>query len=585
MFASLRAIACAFVAGLTLSSCGSDSGGEKNCQDANNDGACDVGSLVGEVVDVGGSPLGHVRVEAGGTVTVTDDGGHFVLADLAIPVGPAVATFKLGGYGTLARRVELRVDDMVYTRAVLKAANVQASGQDPTAAFTVADPSAVRVTFPAGSLLDEGGTPIVDPVDVEIVSGDPTDPMEALLMPGDYLSDENGGTPLDSVAFLNVTVRAMTGAEVRRIDPDAPVVVELPIPATLQADYTAGNTIPWWSFDESTGYWRREGTATVFDDGGTLWTRAEATHLSWWNVDNPVDEHGCVCVDIVGGTGAPIAGAQVVARGVTYTGTSTPVYADGSGRACVTVKNSATSPEQVDVLVHAGGVDLPFANNPIDTPTAVASCLRNVDCPDKCDVLSPAIVFNALGSVHGTVTLPGGAPATDLLVFNFFGAYTKTDTAGFYSLPVILDEPFEVLMDGYTSPGLVATVASPEVVHDIALTNQAPELTDFSVNGIPQALETNRRVHAKVPDTAAAVEFVASAIDGDGDPITYTWSGSCYLTFASHVVIDCAPPDAPTTTCDPPDQEGPPGCQYRLFLDDGHVPEPVEWLIVLDQGP
>jgi hypothetical protein len=552
------------------------------------------GSLAGIVVDVLGVPLARVRVQAGDSVTATDDGGHFMLRDLPVSSAPSLVAFALAGYGGHTRRVALRKDEVVFTQGVLKAADVLAFWQDPTAGFTVVGPSdEVRVTFPAGALRDEAGDAIAERVDVAIVTGDPTDPLEAPIMPGDYLSGENGGTPLDSVAFLDITVRTALGGEIHAVDPAAPIVVEMPVPAALQGGVAAGGTIPWWSFDESTGFWMREGTAEVFDDAGTLWVRAEATHLSWWNCDRPIDEHACVCIDVVDGAGDPIEGAQVGARGVTYQGGSSPVQTDAAGRGCVTVKNSVASAEQVDVFVHVGDVELPHPANPVVTPDVVASCLRDVDCPEKCEVLSGAIVIDRSGVVSGTVTLRSGAPAVGLWVANDHAAATETDGAGGYSLPVLLDVEFQVFTQGYSSPDLLATGASPNVVHDIALDNLQPVLVDLSVNGVPQSFDGREHyVSVAVADDSLPVDFEALAVDLDGDPVTYAWSGRCYVpdpVGGDYVVLDCSPPDAPATTCEPPvpgGAGGTQGCQYLLELDDGvEGDEPLVWTIWVYEGP
>jgi len=579
-----------------------DDDGALDCADTEcaDDATCAVlarfGSLVGTVVDTTGDPLANVRVHVGANVTLTDDGGHFVLVNLPVPDDPTLATFERPGYGGHTRRVQLLADQVVQMRVVLKAVDVAVSSQDPLAGFTVTIADDVRVIVPPGSLLDDQGTPIDSPVDVEITVGDPTDPLDAPVMPGDYMSDEDGGTPLDSVAFVDITIRTETGAEVNRVDPDAPVVVEMRIPDALQESTTPGATIPWWRFDESVGFWRRNGAATVFQGStSSLWTRANVTNLGWWNCDYPITAHGCVCVDVIDGAGDPIVAAQVVAWGVTYNGTSTPVYTDDNGRACVTVKNSASSPEQVDLFVPVGPAGVPYAGNPVDTPTVVASCLRDIDCPESCDVLPEPILVDRAGQVSGTVTLRSGAPAVELLVSTDHGSSTTTDAAGAYRLPVFLDIPLTVFTIGYTSPELVATVAAPEVVHNIALPNLPPLLVDLSVNGVAQSLPASAGdgvwqlwVDVDVSGGSAPIEFDATVIDFDGDPVTYVWSGSCDDGVAT-IPLPCEPPDAPITTCQPLDActEIPDGRRgdVILTLDDGHIAEPIQWHIWVKEWP
>jgi len=90
------------------------------------------------------------------------------------------------------------------------------------------------------------------------------------------------------------------------------------IPTSLQAD--APQTIDWWSFDETLGYWKHEGEA---QKTGTQYV-GSASHFSWWNVDVPQnfnDFNGAI--NTVGGT--PVSDAQInvvsptMGTGVTYT--------------------------------------------------------------------------------------------------------------------------------------------------------------------------------------------------------------------------------------------------------------------------
>jgi hypothetical protein len=576
-----------------------DGDGGTDCADpdCSSDPACVappvVSTVVGSVVNPAGAALNNTVVSAGGLWTVTDPGGHFVLPDLLMPPGGRVlVTFERDGFATNQRWVELIEGEQVFTMAVLKAPNVLGWFLDPVAGFTITDP-AVTLDVPAGALVDDSGQAIVEPVNVAITTGNPWDPLDAPVMPGDYMSARNGGTPLESVAFLDIEiVTANLGMPVRFVDGAAPVQVELPIPLELQADYAVGDPIDWWSFDEDIGSWVMEGQADVFDNAGTLWTQADVTHFSWWNVDRPVDQHGCICVDVFDAAGTPMVGAQVVASGETYSGTSSPVLTDANGRACVTIKNSINSAEQINLFVQAGTTQLAHPDNPIDTPAVQASCLRQINCPSGCDVLMTPFTVDMSGTVTGAVTLRDGSPAVGFVVSTDQGTTGTTDALGVYSLPVFLNAPFTVFTIGHTSPQLTATTAQPVVTHDIPLLNLPPQLIGLTVNGIPQSFPPDRLyVFAQVADDTVPVEFDAQAIDQDGDPVSYAWSGFCYdPNTGGPVPLTCTPPDAPITTCDPPSLGSPnpggtQGCQYILELDDGYVPTPVQWTIGVMGAP
>lgn len=111
----------------------------------------------------------------------------------------------------------------------------------------------------------------------------------------------------------------------------------------------------------------------------------------WMATRKPEVDHACVCVDVVNQSGAPLAGAEVTAKGVNYNGNMGTVRTDENGRACVTARNSASSPHQVAITIKAREQLVEYPGNPVTTPAQIGSCTRKVGCPDQCLVLPDKI--------------------------------------------------------------------------------------------------------------------------------------------------------------------------------------------------
>jgi hypothetical protein len=123
------------------------------------------------------------------------------------------------------------------------------------------------------------------------------------------------------------------------------VVVEFPLPDPMPA--TPPETIALWGFDDATGEWTEEGTATLDLERGVY--VGTITHLSPWNCDQPL-EATCVKGRVVDESGDGIPGAYILARGVDYSGDSGATAGEG-GEFCVPVRKDS----QIEVTVYLPG--------------------------------------------------------------------------------------------------------------------------------------------------------------------------------------------------------------------------------------
>lgn len=195
---------------------------------------------------------------------------------------------------------------------------------------------------------------------------DPT--TEKTAFPGAF-SDSDGNL-LISAAFSAVELEDAKGQPVSHLA--TPATLRMPVPRTTWASVTdirlgtGAIEFPLYSFDDVSGQWRRDGEGVLEDAGGEsipeaslaaikhgqyvgdVYAVGAVSHFSFWNVDWPIDSFGCVTGVVVDESDRPLPGSVVVARGLTYVGSSMPRTTGADGRFCTEVMRSESSLEDVD---------------------------------------------------------------------------------------------------------------------------------------------------------------------------------------------------------------------------------------------
>ena len=149
-----------------------------------------------------------------------------------------------------------------------------------------------------------------------------------------------------------------------------------------------------WYFDEGTGKWMEQGTATK---SGNYYV-GEVCHFTYWNFDHPITPETQSTLTgrvVTGDRGTPIAGAQVVATGVNYSGYNR-VYSDADGNFSITVKASATC-----TLQAFSGINYSTLSSVINTPESGGSMAFG-------DLVIDDLSFTLTGRLKTT----GGDPVT-----------------------------------------------------------------------------------------------------------------------------------------------------------------------------
>ncbi len=269
------------------------------------------GSLRGRVYStLGMGPIAGATIKVGSSETTTGADGSFTLA-AAVGERRVVEAIALG-HALGLKPVRVLADQESFVEIFLTPVSVQAM-VDAGAGGQVGMAGGASATVPAGGLVDKNGQTVNGGVQVTLAAVNPTQPDAMRAFPGDFTATTKDGRSgiLETFVPMDISV-TQDGADLD-LAPGQEMVVTFPVYDPAHAP----QTIALWSLDEESGSWVEEGSASLFDDNGSLVYRGTVTHLSWWNCDAFVDQvtciRGCVTLD-----GEPVRGAYMRARGVDY---------------------------------------------------------------------------------------------------------------------------------------------------------------------------------------------------------------------------------------------------------------------------
>ncbi|WP_169800618.1 kelch repeat-containing protein [Archangium gephyra] len=362
-------------------------------------------SLLLQVVDNAGHPIPGAAVSSQGAVFPLDSSGHRLFENL--PPGRFFARVDALGFTSATAVVELRAGAHVGAQVKL----LPLANPIPFQANLGGDiqTEQVRVTIPAGAVVDALGQRVTGTVNVTIAPLNPTSQLAAMPGPLEGIAAADGETvQLESFFMAEVSLWS-NGAPVQ-LAPGKSATLEFLLPAALASQFKAGDTVPAWWFDLDAGHWREEGRGTIkpstTQPGRLAWV-VTVNHFTWWNCDAPWTDKSCVNVLVVDSRGAPVQGAAVNAEGVSYTGASSHSYTDGSGRACIEIKRGNTA------NVFAGLPGQPATERVTVTGTSAAAVCGRGPCTEV-QLILPDVICTPGAYVSCPYSGPAGTEGQGL---------------------------------------------------------------------------------------------------------------------------------------------------------------------------
>jgi hypothetical protein len=265
-------------------------------------------SVAGRVTDEDNIPVQGATVKAGTASATTDINGNFTLSNASLNKNAGFVKVEKEGFFQGSRTIVAKENSNNHVRIQLIKKTI--IGQfTASGGGMVPVPTGGSITFQPGGIVNAttkgaySGT-----VNVSAFFINPTASNLNAIMPGalrgiDLNNQENG---LQSFGMMAVELTGSANEKLQ-LAASKTASIKFPVPAKLQGQAPA--TIPLWSFNEETGLWKQEGTATKMgnDYVGTV------SHFSFWNCDAPYPliEFSATFKDQGSN---PVAGMQVIIK-------------------------------------------------------------------------------------------------------------------------------------------------------------------------------------------------------------------------------------------------------------------------------
>lgn len=394
-----------------------------------NGGETVTATISGTVLDESNAPVTGAQVESAGQTTTTNSDGTFLFSGIQVPKNRFVVNVSKSGYfkgscaGVPTANGTSSVKIFLMQKGTAQVIDASAGGE--------AVLNGSKVVLSSNSVAASDGSVYNGSVNLSLGYLDPTSENFSNLVPGGDMQaqrTDNSQATLYSYGIIRVEMKGDGGQDLNlKSGSQSEITVE--IPSSMSSNAPA--TIPLWHYDQSTGLWKEEGTATKQGDKyvGTV------SHFSDWNCDVP---EGTASVSglVVDCNNQPVQGITVHIGQVNVS-----TGADGRFERRV----PANTAFQVQVLSNA---NFGLGSDPVSVPALTEGSTHdvgtlNVDCPAyvkgaiKCgtDIKYGQVAISWDGGYNVQYTDNNGNfnIATDigkpaqLSVYTFDGSYASMD--------------------------------------------------------------------------------------------------------------------------------------------------------------
>ena len=310
----------------------------------------------GFVTDLDGNAIADATVSVLNNSTTTNELGFFEIRGLANEQFAVLKVEKAGYFDQYETLVPSKTA-INRTRIQFVERNLSSSFSSANGGSVVSMDLASRVIFQPNSFIDEDGNPYNGQVNVYTFYIDPTHEDIDQIMPGNLMAvnAQDEVNILQSFGMINVELEGEGG---QKIDINKPATIEIDVPQSIQNN--APTEIPLWYFDETTGLWVEEGSASL--SNGRYF--GEVNHFTFWNCDVP-GEFTFVNGQILDSKGISVTRVRITN---TDTGAKFTTWTDSEGNFAGGVPQNANL--LLEVLGFCGD-EILFSTNigPFNTPT------------------------------------------------------------------------------------------------------------------------------------------------------------------------------------------------------------------------
>lgn len=348
----------------------------------------------GFVTDNANMPVKDAAVKIGLATTTTDKYGYFEVKNVEVIKDAGMVTVTKAGYfpGIRTFLAESGKSNFSRIKLITKA---PIGSIDAATGGNVSTTAGLKIVLPANAVVNAAsGAAYTGPVSVAAYWIDPTSEFINQEMPGDLRGINTGGNQqvLTTYGMAAVELIGSTGEKLQ-VASGKKATLTIPVPSSLAS--RAPSAIPMWHFDEATGLWKEEGSASF---NGNVYT-AEVSHFSFWNCDVPAN-YVDLSLTVKDNNGNPIAYMPVKISEVSNPANARYGYTDSSGYVHGLV------PATTQLLVEV------FSNYSCGTPI-YSQTITTTNAPISLGIITVTIPPSLLANISATLKTCAGAPVTN----------------------------------------------------------------------------------------------------------------------------------------------------------------------------
>lgn len=475
---------------LIVTSCREDQFNEDSKKSTNEAIVLVESTIKGQVVDESNLPIQDVVVNIDGENKLTDENGFFYYEKGDFNKNGTYITANKAGYFLGAKTVNPSLGATSYARFVLLSMDLSGSFNS-TAGGDITTDEGAKVSFTPNTIVDANGNSYSGDVDVYVKWINPASSTIGDEMPGDLraIDSDEENVQLATYGMLAVELRGNSGQELNIANGNT-AELTFPLPAELAS--VAPSSIPLWSFNEDTGYWEEEGTATL-QDGKYV---GEVSHFSFWNCDAPFP-----LIELSG----KIVNESDVPLSYVYA----EITVDGIGTRYGYVNSDGTFGGKVPKDEVLTLVILDFCGNELGSYTYGPYA-------DDTDIGDVVVSGSFVSTISGTLQHCDGTPVTEgyaMIKTNNFVDNAYVDANGDFSTSSILCEELDLTVIGYDIENFLASdpieISVAESI-DLGVIEVCEEIANF--------------VKITVNEPFMAEEYIFEDISGSFDDTYYFYA-------------------------------------------------------------
>jgi hypothetical protein len=306
-----------------------------------NDNIMVTAGVKGIVVDENNQPVAGAVVSSGANTTTTDRYGVFHFNNISLSKENGHVKIDKAGYFT-GHRTFATTAGRIHNVRIKLLPKTNTGNFTASSGGTVTLASGGKLVMPANAVTDASGNVYTGQVNIAMTWIDPVAANLPDIMMGDLRGVTTDGQErgLETFGMLGVEMTSPSG-QVLKVATGKTAELTFPVPTSILSNAPA--TIDLWHFDEPTGRWKQEGTATKT---GTNYV-AQVSHFSFWNCDAPFPLIN-LCMKLVNSANSqPLV--NVLVRIKRPNGSYGSGYTDSLGNLCGKVpKNEALILEVLD---------------------------------------------------------------------------------------------------------------------------------------------------------------------------------------------------------------------------------------------